>query len=89
MATWAKAEIIFAILDPNTGSHDDSAHTIVVVPQGSSYPTNAVACSAKSAEGHMYGPDSDLDDDYNYHIYMDTAHKGMYPSKKATPMIGY
>jgi len=88
MATWDKEQIIFGLYDSVTGSAHTTSHTVKMVRQGDDL-ADGISCSQKSVATNMWGPNSDLDDDYNYHIYIDSVLSAVYPSRKATPMISY
>jgi len=86
MATWTKEYIVFQLIVWASGTADTSSHTVKLQPITSTYPTNAVDCTHKG--GGYYGPDSDLDDETHYDIYVDGTKKGRLLAQESVPDIG-
>ena len=87
MATWAKEDVAFEIVNSSTGSPDTTVHTVYLQPIDQSYPTGAIACSQKSTVQSMWGPDSDLDDETHYHIYVNGSKKKFLPARESKPAV--
>ena len=85
MAAWTKEYVIFQLILWASGTVDTSSHTVQLQPIASEYPTNAVDCSHKG--NGFYGPDSDLDDETHYDIYVDSVCKGRLFAVKSDPAI--
>jgi len=85
MSTLAKEDICFQLIDRATWSGDTSSHTVVMQPQSSSYPSGAIACSHGGSG--WYSPDSDLDDEEHYYIYVDGSKKRLWIARESSPAI--
>ena len=88
MATWDKEDVAFELVNSTTGSPDTGAHTVKLQPINQAYDSGAIACSQKSTVKSIYGPDSDLDDEMHYFIYIDTAKKDLLIARESVPAIG-
>ena len=71
MGTWAKEYIKFQLRDSTTGNPDTGSHTVYLQPVNQTYPTGAISCSQLSGDSSIWSPDSDLDDELDYWIYID------------------
>jgi hypothetical protein len=69
---WDKNKILITLRDPLTGELDTGTHTVEVQPTTSAYPTGKVACTALT-NGATYKPDSDLDENTHYWVYIDAV----------------
>lgn len=79
MATFAKENApLIPIRTWTTGAQDTSSHTVKLQPKNYAYPTNAIDCSQTTQELWLWRPDSDLDSDTDYWIYIDGTKKGHY-----------
>ena len=86
MATWAKEDAKFALMDED-GNWDTTSHTVEVYPMTETYPTGKITCSQLTSQ-FAYQPDSDLDDDYHYWIRVDGEDKYPLFSPQSYPAIG-
>lgn len=85
MATWEKELVLFSLMIWASGSEDTSVHTVKLQPIDQAYPTGAISCTHKG--NGYYGPDSDLDDETHYDIYVDTDLKSRLWALKSAPVI--
>ena len=88
MSTWDKEDVVFELVDASTGSPDTGAHTVKLQPIDQAYDSGAITCSQKSTVTSMWGPDSDLDDDKHYFVYVDGDKKDLIISRQSVPSIG-
>lgn len=88
MAAWPKEDVAFEIVNSTTGSPDTTAHTVQLQPTNQTFPTGAVTCSQKSTITSMWGPDSDLDDETHYYVYVNSTKKDLIIARESQPMIG-
>jgi len=84
---WDKDTVIIWLASSTTGALDTGAHTVKVQPIDQSYPTGAIDCSQLSSE-YAYKPDSDLDEDTHYDVYVDGSKLKRLIATNSTPMIG-
>ncbi|MDD5543887.1 MAG: hypothetical protein PHX83_12005 [Acidobacteriia bacterium] len=87
MAAWDKDVILITLRNSTTGELDKATHTVEVQPTTSAYPTNKVACS-QLPNLASYKPDSDLDDETHYWVYVDTVKTYKLIAHKSEPNIG-
>ena len=87
MATWSADNAVVFLYNSTTGEWDTSTHTVEFQPIHQAYPTGKVAASVLSC-GYAYKPDSDLDDDYHYDIYVDSSAVRRLLSPKSVATIG-
>jgi hypothetical protein len=87
MGTWAKEEALFKLYNTTTGADDTGSYTVKVQPSDQAYPTGAVACSQLGAT-NTWRPDSNLDDQKHYDIYVTGAKIGRMLSPESLPSIG-
>jgi hypothetical protein len=88
MATWPKEDFEpFEIVTRATGSPDPGTHTVQLQPYNQTYPTGAVTCSPCATVTSMYIPDSDLDDETHYDIYIDTVKKQRIMARNSVPPV--
>jgi len=71
MAVWDHTTIVYPVMDGSTGALDTNSYTVQFQPVDQAYPTGAIACSQLS-EGN-WNPDSDLDTELAYDIYVNTV----------------
>ena len=88
MATWDKEDVAFELVNSTTGSPDTSSYTVKLQPVDQAYPTGAITCSQKSTVKSIYGPDSDLDDETHYFVYIDGSKKDLIIARESVPAIG-
>jgi len=88
MATWDKEDVVFEIVNYTTGSPDTTAHTVKLQPINQAYDSGAISCSQKTAVTSMWGPDSDLDDEMHYYVYVNDVKKDLIIARESVPPIG-
>ena len=87
MAVWPKEDVTMRIVDDTTGEDDTSVHTVKLQPINQAYDAGAIACSQKTVELCIWGPDSDLDDEMHYHWYIDGTKKKLLPARESKPNV--
>ena len=87
MATWPKEDVVFEIVDSTTGEPDTTVHTVKLQPINQAYDAGAIACSQKTTVLSMWGPDSDLDDEMHYFIYVNGSKKDFLPARESKPTV--
>ena len=90
MATWEKEKVyIGPIRTYATGAKVTSGLTTVKLqPENQNYPTGAISCTIGSGDASVWFPDSDLEDDMNYRIYIDDVFYYTLAAKRQSPAIG-
>lgn len=66
---WDKDYILITMRDSATGELDETAYTVEMQPTDQAYPTGKTACTQLSSL-HTYKPNSDLDEDKHYWVYV-------------------
>ena len=87
MAAWDKETVLITLRDDSTGELDEAAKTVELQPTNQAYPTGKIACTQLSSL-HTYKPNSDLDDETHYWIYVDTVKKYKLIALNSAPNIG-
>jgi len=87
MGTWAKENAVIGLYSSSTGLEDTSSHTVKYQPIDQDYDTGAIAASQLGST-NRWMPDSDLDDEQHYDIYVDGTKKFRMNSPESVPMIG-
>ena len=88
MATWEKEDVSFELINSTTGSPDTTSHTVKLQPVDQVYDSGAIGCSQKTTVTSIWGPDSDLDDETHYYIYVNDDLKDLLIARKSIPNIG-
>ena len=89
MALWAKNKIWYQMVTETTGADDTADHTVLFKPlDGTAYPTNAVAGRQGTSNLSRWYPSQDLNDIYNYDVYVDTVKKIRLFSPNSLPVVG-
>ena len=88
MGTWDKDTIFIQLVDSSDGTNDETSHTVKLQPIDQAYDTGAVSCSQASGFASRWTPDSDLDDEMHYDIYVDGTKIGRLQPPTAMAMIG-
>ena len=90
MGTWAKENVpLIHIANWTTGVNDTTAHTIKLQPKDQTYDTGSTVCSQCTTNEYLWRPDSDLDTDLDYWIYMNAVIKGTLTARDGvTSIIG-
>ena len=77
MATWAKENVpLIPLRNWTTGAEDSASYTIKLQPKNQTYDTGSIACSQCTTEQWLWRPDSDLDSEIDYSIYINDVIKG-------------
>jgi len=88
MATWAKENVpLIPIRNQTTGSTDSTSHTVKLQPKNETYDSGAITCSQCTTEQWLWKPDSDLDSEQDYYIYVDTVIKGSLNAREGVSNI--
>lgn len=87
MTTWAKEDVMFQIRNSTTGEADTTAHTVKLQPIDQTYDSGSIACSQKSSDLSIWGPDSDLDDETHYFIYVNDSKKDLIIARESVPNV--
>ena len=89
MTLWAKNRIWYQAITETTGADDTADHTVLFKPlDGTAYPTNAVAGAQGTSDQSRWYPSQDLNDVYNYDVYVDAVLKIRIFSPKSLPAQG-
>ena len=76
MGTWAKENVpLYGIANGTTGVDDSTSHTVKLQPVNQTYPTGAITCSQCTTNQYLWKPDTDLQDNIDYHYYVDGTKK--------------
>jgi len=87
MATWNKDYVLLRMVDPSTGENDTSTHTVELQPTDQAYPSGKITCTQLSSL-HTYKPNSDLDTETHYWVYVDGTKKYKLIAFASEPNIG-
>ena len=72
MATWNAEYAMFINYDKNTGLENTTAKTVEYQPVDQGYPTGKISSTQIAGTG-KYIPDSDLDTELAYDVYVETS----------------
>jgi hypothetical protein len=83
-----KDTVFIHLVTATTAADDTSSHTVKLQPIDQAYPTGAVDCTQGTSEQARWYPDTDLDEDQHYDVYVDDVKIGRILSYNSLPAIG-
>jgi len=84
---WDKDLATCTLIDPDTGELDTALHVVEYQPVDDAYPAGKIACTQLSSL-HTYKPNSDLDENMHYWVYIDTVKSYKLIAFNSIPAIG-
>ena len=87
MTSWAKENVSVTLRNTTTGELETDTHVVKLQPTDEDYDTGAITCTQLSTL-HTYTPESDLDADTHYWIYVDDVKIKLLPAFNSRPQLG-
>jgi len=87
MAVWDKNTAVVWLYDQDTGELDISTHTVEYQPIDQEYNAGVIHATQMSSK-YAYKPNSDLDADTHYWIYVDSIKKFKFIALNSSPNMG-
>ena len=87
MSLWPKENVLLQLRHGSTGLPDTDEHSVKLQPLEQTYPNGAVNCIRASGDPSFWLPETDLDTESHYDVYVDDLRKRRMFSPDSQPPI--